>query len=198
MNLGELINDVRTYTRLKDVNGNPNPTIKKAIQRAYEQLVADVTADNRHALVEVHEPFTLQAIYTELPANVFTILRVEDITGLGSGVMGTPLSPVEPDESFRTGRQGYTIMGHALAVVNMGWEGKSLRLFFRPAPEKLEKDSQVPRLLPPENHVALFWKTVEMLQGSNHGAPTAYVLEQALTTRFQLLVNVRRKKSVGR
>jgi hypothetical protein len=194
MTVTEIIAQVRILTRMTDTNSNPDSAMLLLVQMAYNALVGELAANN-HRILDSAYDLTLTGLRTPLPAEVQIITEVQDRTGLDALSEGNYLGFVASVEASSSAQVGWTQYGREIALVNIDWTGKTIRIFHRGVPETLTTAS-VPAQIPPFHHDAIVWKTAVLILARDGTVDVEFKREMQESV-FRMLSGVQLPNEMG-
>ena len=188
-----MVTEVREWTRLRNTQATPDLTVRRALHNAYRQLVQALTAKYRDHYRELFRPFVLDAVWTGLPAQIGTVLSVEEVTGLAADVQGVERREVPTYMITRAGHPGYAISARAIALAGLDWTGRSLGIYHRPDIEEFADFDQerVPRFIDPMYHDAIMWRACLML-ASRDTSDVDRLREEAMSSEINMFAGMKR------
>ena len=186
MNVGQMTEKVRLWTRLTSTNANTDGIIREVLHTAYQDLVSEFATQFPDLFVEATD-LTLTGVYTNLPSAVELITRVELIS-TSAQVQNRPgreLPQVDSRDRSAAPVTGYFLVDRTIGLTNLTATDRVLRIFYRPDVEEFVNSADIPRLIPHLHHMAIVWYASFMLQGRDN-APTEFIVNQHRVTKSQL------------
>lgn len=167
----ELMEITRRRARMSNTIATSEQSVFDAVRDAYRHYVNKITASRPDAMRVLYVDLVLTEEFTALPDGVDLIVRVEDMTSIPEGRGGPILPPVPLESADVSVRACYTLVGRRIGVGQRAYDGRTLRIYYRPDIESWDDLDLPPLLIPHHFHEALWRRAVIDLIGID-GEPT--------------------------
>lgn len=173
MRVRELIDRVYERSRKRNTTLNPRPAIRDALMDSYRHYVNQLAAQYPELFTRTYR-LPLTGVYTPLPAQVGSVVHVENVSGTTLDSTGIRLVPVGANDIDTSELPGFILDGRRIAITGRVWEGLELLIYHRPDIEDFADEEAEPTLILPAYHDVIWRRAVIELQSADGGEPTQF------------------------